>query len=90
MKAGTKKSSIGKIACCLIIALVMAGTAFIPAVANMEAGSGIMATLFLAFLGAIIAVQVVPGLILFVMMLKGIYNLVRKAPVPKVTPEEAE
>ena len=38
----------------------------------------LLATLFVAFLGAIIAVQVIPGLMLFGMMLKGLASLFRK------------
>jgi hypothetical protein len=78
MKTTGKSSWKEKTAGCLIVALVLAGAAFIPAVADMAKGGGVMATLFLAFLGAIIAVQVIPGLMLFGMMVKGICNLVRK------------
>ena len=78
MKTTGKSSLNGKIAGCLIVALVLAGAAFMPAVADVAQGGGIMATLFLAFLGAIIAVQVIPGLMLFGMMIKGVCNLIRK------------
>jgi len=82
MKTTGKSSWKGKIAGCLIVALVLTGAAFIPAVADVAQGGGIMATLFLAFLGAIIAVQVIPGLMLFGMMIKGLCNLIRK-PAPE-------
>jgi hypothetical protein len=49
----------------------------------VEQGSGIMATLFIAFLGAIIAVQVIPGMMLFGMMLKGLASLFRKEEATK-------
>jgi hypothetical protein len=78
MKATAKNRSVGKLASCLIVALIVGGTALLPAVADFEQGSGIMATLFIAFLGAIIAVQVIPGLMLFGMMLKGLVSLFRK------------
>ena len=44
-----------------------------------------MATLFIAFLGAIIAVQVIPGMMLFGMMLRGIASLFRREEAPKET-----
>jgi hypothetical protein len=78
MKTTDKSSWKWKIASCLIVATVLAGAAFIPAVADVAQGGGILATLFLAFLGAIIAVQVIPGLMLFGMMVKGVCNLIRK------------
>jgi hypothetical protein len=78
MKTTDKSSWKGKIVGCLIVALVLAGAAFIPAVADVAKEGGVMATLFLAFLGAIIAVQVIPGLMLFGMMVKGVCNLIRK------------
>jgi hypothetical protein len=79
MKTTGKSSLAGKIATGLIVVLVLAGTAFIPAVADVAQGGGALATLFLCFLGAIIAVQVIPGLMLFAMMVKGMCSLVRKA-----------
>lgn len=85
MEATKKKAPVGKLASCLVVALVVAGTAVVPFVANVEQGSGFMTMLFLGFLGAIIAVQVIPGLMLFGMMVKGICSLVRKE-----TPAEAK
>ena len=81
MKATDRNSLIGKIASCLIVALVAAGAVLMPAVANIERGDGIMPMLFLGFLGAIVAVQVIPGLMLFGMMIKGLAGLMRKETV---------
>ncbi len=78
MKAADKNSRAGKIASCLIVALVVAGAVLIPAVANVEKSSGFMSMLFLGFLGAIVAVQVIPGMMLFGMMVKGLASLMRK------------
>ena len=78
MKATEKKPVTGKLLTCLIVAIVVAGTVALSAVADIDKGGGIMATLFIAFLGAIIAVQVIPGLMLFGMMLKGVASLFRK------------
>jgi hypothetical protein len=41
-------------------------------------GSGMMAKFFIFFLGAIIVVQVIPGVMLFGAMLKGIYSMFDK------------
>ena len=78
MKTTEKKQTTGKLISCLIAAIVIAGTVSLSAVADLDAGSGIMAILFIAFLGAIIAVQLIPGLMLFGMMLKGLASLFRK------------
>jgi hypothetical protein len=85
MKSTEKKSLGGKIVGILVLALIVCGMTLLPAVADLEPGSGFMATLFVAFLGAIIAVQVIPGLMLFGMMLKGIASLFRKAEAAKET-----
>ena len=79
MKSTEKKPLGGKVLSLLVVALIAGGMVLLPAVANLDQGSGIMATLFIAFLGAIIAVQVIPGLMLFSMMLKGVASLFRKA-----------
>ena len=42
-----------------------------------------MATLFIAFLGAIIAIQIIPGMMLFGMMVKGVCSLFRKEAATK-------
>lgn len=61
-----------------IIALVLAGTLLISGIADVSEGSGVMAKIFLFFLGAVIVVQVIPGLMLFGSMLKGIYSMFSK------------
>ena len=83
MNATERKS--GKLISCLIVAFVFGGTAFLLTVADIAPGSGIMTTLFIAFLGAIIAVQLIPGLMLFGMMVKGVAGLFRKSETQKVS-----
>ena len=83
MKTTEKKPLNGEIASLVVLALIAGGMTLLPAVSNLDQGSGMMATLFIAFLGAIIAVQVIPGLMLFGMMLKGIASLFRKAEATK-------
>jgi hypothetical protein len=78
MQATGKKPTTGKLTSCLIAAIIISGTTALVAVADVEPGSGIMPTLFIAFLGAIIAVQVIPGLMLFGMMFKGVAQMFRK------------
>ena len=78
MKAAEKMPKSGKLISSMILAIIAAGTVSLIAVADIDKGSGIMAILFVAFLGAIIAVQVLPGLMLFGMMLKGLASLFRK------------
>jgi len=44
-----------------------------------------MASLFIAFLGAIIAVQVIPAMMLFGMILKGLASMFRKEDATKAS-----
>ena len=85
MKANEIKQKTGKLISCLIVTFVVAGTVSLSAVADLDQGSGIMAILFIAFLGAIIAVQLIPGLMLFGMVLKGVASLFRKEATEKET-----
>ncbi len=78
MKATDKKPTTGKLIMVPILAVIGGGMGLLYAAADLEPGSGIMASLFIAFLGAIIAVQVIPGMMLFGMMLKGLVSLFRK------------
>jgi membrane protein YdbS with pleckstrin-like domain len=83
MKATEKKPTSGKLVSCIILAIVAAGTVSLSAMADIDKGSGIMAIVFIAFLGAIIAVQIIPGIMLFGMMIKGVANLFSKAEATK-------
>jgi ABC-type Na+ efflux pump permease subunit len=78
MKSETEKSLVGKITSWSIVGLVVAGTLLISGVADLSEGSGMMAKVFLLFLGAVIVVQVIPGLMLLGAMMKGIYSLFGK------------
>jgi hypothetical protein len=72
------KSPAGKLASWSIIAVVVAGTLLISGIADISEGSGVMAKVFLFFLGAVIVVQVIPGIMLLGAMLKGIYGMFGK------------
>jgi ABC-type Na+ efflux pump permease subunit len=77
MKTESKKST-GKITSAFIVALVMAGAAAIWAVADVSATSSLMSKAFLFFIGAVIVVQIVPGIMLLSAMVKGIASLAGK------------
>jgi ABC-type Na+ efflux pump permease subunit len=84
MKKESENTTTGRIASWSIVGLVVAGTLLISGVADVSEGSGTMAKLFLFFLGAVIVVQVIPGMMLFAAMLKGIYSMVgKKSKVPQ-------
>ena len=78
MKTESKKLVTGKMASWSIVGLVLAGTLLIAGIADVSEGSGVMAKIFIFFLGAVIVVQVIPGLMLFGAMLKGIYSMFGK------------
>ncbi|MBJ6799602.1 hypothetical protein [Geomonas propionica] len=83
MTKETKESLSGKVTSWSIIGVVVAGTLLISGIADVSEGSGLMAKIFLLFIGAIIVVQVIPGIMLFSAMLKGIYSLFgKKVKVP--------
>lgn len=83
MKKETRESLSGKVTSWSIIGVVLAGTLLISGIADVSEGSGMMAKIFLFFIGAIIVVQVIPGVMLFGAMLKGIYGLFgKKVKVP--------
>lgn len=78
MKTLKSKWSTQKIANILIVALVLLGTALFVVLMNGAKEGELMSKLFLVFLGAIITLQVIPGLILLGSMLKGLVSLGRK------------
>ena len=81
MKPNRVKSTTEKVANILIVAFVLVGTAVFGIVNN--AGNGeLMSKLFLAFFGAIISIQVIPGLLLLGSMFKGVVGLAGKKETP--------
>lgn len=71
----------GKLVLSVVVAMVIVGTAFLGDITETSGEGGIMVKLFLLFLGAIIAMQVVPGMLLFGAMVKALGNLTRKETV---------
>jgi ABC-type molybdate transport system permease subunit len=78
MKTESKKSAAGKIAAASIIALVLVGAAAIMGVSEISEKSSFLSKAFVFFISAVIVVQVVPGLMLMVAMLKGAFSMVSK------------
>ena len=77
MKSESKKSAAGKIASFAIVALVLVGAAAIMGVSEVSEKS-ILSKAFVFFVGAVIVVQVVPGLMLFGAMLKAVCGMAGK------------
>ena len=78
MKTESKKSSAGKLTSCAIVALVLAGAAAISCSAEVSEKSTVMSKAFVFFVSAVIVVQVVPGLMLFGAMVKGVCSMAAK------------
>ncbi len=88
MKANRVKSVTEKIVTGMIVALVvMCAIAFIS-FDHISQGGEFMPKLFLVFIGAIIAMQAVPGLLLLGAMLKGLAGLSQKQKVALGTDED--
>lgn len=82
MEANKLKSRTEKVANAMIIGMVVMGTVIFSVINQVSSGAEIMPKLFLVFLGAIITVQVIPGLILLATMIKGFVNIGQKKQQP--------
>lgn len=71
----------GKIGISVAIALLIVGVALVTGFGGPAGESGLMGNLFLLFLAAVIAVQVIPGMLLFGAMIKAVGTLTRKEAV---------
>jgi hypothetical protein len=76
------KSMSQKVANGMIIGLVVLGTVIFSVINQVSSGTEIMPKVFLLFLGAIITVQIIPGLVLLATMIKGAVNISQKKQVP--------
>ncbi len=63
-----------KVANSLIIGLVLFGTLFLGSLAGIGTGNAAMPTIFLCFFALIIAIQVVPALMLFGVLVKEVFR----------------
>ena len=78
MEANKLKSKTQKVANAMIIGMVIVGTVIFALINQVSSGAELMPKLFLIFFGAIITVQVIPGLILLATMIKGIFSIGQK------------
>jgi uncharacterized integral membrane protein len=82
MEANKLKSKTQKVANVMIIGMVIVGTVIFALINQASSGAELMPKLFLLFFGAIITVQVIPGLVLLATMIKGIASISQKKPEP--------
>ena len=75
MKTGTESRVGRRITSWSIVGILIAGSLLVARVADIGEGSGMMARIFILFLGAIIVVQIIPGLMLLGAMLKAVCGL---------------
>lgn len=71
----------GKIGLSVVLAFILVGAVLLGGTNGDAEGTGLMVKLFLIFLGAVIAVQVIPGMLLFGAMVKALTSLTRKEAV---------
>ncbi len=76
--AGLNNHNVEKVANAMIIGMVVMGTVIFSVINQVSSGTEIMPKLFLVFFGAIITVQIIPGLILLATMIKGFVFLGQK------------
>ena len=88
MKSYSVKGISEKVINVMIVALVLFGTLAFLLVNQVAVGGEWLSKMFLVFLGAIITIQIIPGLLLLGAMIKGLASLGRKE-LP-VAEEEAD
>jgi hypothetical protein len=86
MEPNKLKSKTQKVANAMIIGMVIAGTVSFALINQASSGTELMPKLFLLFFGAIITVQVIPGLVLLATMIKGVVSLGQKKQQPAKVP----
>jgi hypothetical protein len=74
-KSASKFASMAIVAVVVVIALAVSG------VADVSGSNGPMGKVFILFIGAVIALQIIPGLMLLGAMFKGIYSMISKKSV---------
>ena len=83
MQVAKLKSSTRKVVNMLMIVMVVAGAIAFTVMSTNHADGELMSRLFLIFFGIILTVQIIPGLMLFGVMLKEVCGFGRKAEVRK-------
>lgn len=71
----------GKVALSVAIASLLVVVSLVTGFGAPDENGDLMVKLFLLFLGTVIAVQVIPGMLLFGAMIKAVSTLTRKEPV---------
>jgi len=82
MEPNKLKSKTQKVANVMIIGMVIVGTVIFALINKASSGTELMPKLFLLFFGAIITVQVIPGLVLLATMIKGVVSIGQKKQEP--------
>lgn len=82
MEPNNLKNKTQKVANAMIIGMVIVGTVIFAVINQVSSGVELMPKLFLVFFGAIITVQVIPGLVLLATMIKGIFSIAQKNQEP--------
>lgn len=82
METNKLKSKTEKVANAMIIGMVILGTVIFSVINQASSGTEIMPKLFLVFFGAIITVQIIPGLVLLATMIKGLVSISQKKQEP--------
>ena len=82
MESNKLKSKTEKVANAMIIGMVILGTVIFSVINQASSGTELMPKLFLVFFGAIITVQIIPGLVLLATMIKGLVNISQKKEEP--------
>jgi len=82
MEPNKLKSKTQKVANVMIIGMVIVGTVIFALINKASSGTELMPKLFLLFFGAIITVQVIPGLVLLATMIKGVVSIGKKKQEP--------
>ena len=82
MEPNKLKSRAEKVVNAMIIGMVVMGTVIFSVINQVSSGAELMPKIFLVFFGAIITVQIIPGLILLATMIKGFVNVSQKKQEP--------
>lgn len=82
MEPNKLKNRTQKVANVMIIGMVIVGTVIFALINKASSGTELMPKLFLLFFGAIITVQVIPGLVLLATMIKGVVSIGQKKQEP--------
>lgn len=82
MEPNKLKSKAEKVANAMIIGMVILGTVIFSVINQASSGTELMPKIFLVFFGAIITVQIIPGLVLLATMIKGVVSISQKKQEP--------